>query len=407
MDIVLGFSLLLFCGFIVGSLLKKLGIPSITGYIITGVIFGESVLGIQTYEQVETLVPITNLGLGIIALTIGEELVLGELKELGASIFNITLLQFLASFMFVVGGMLLFDVALPLALILGVMAATTGPAAITAVIEEYKTEGPFTNTLLATVALNDVLCIMAFGLTMTAAELLVNGSGGSILTMLSMPVIEIVGSIIVGYLIAWLFSFLAHKIDHQKEYLLIVLTVVLMTMQLAGRYHLSPLLINLMAGFALTNFFNAQHEIREVIEAVEVPIYVAFFTLAGAKLHLGALFNTGIIGIAFIFFRVLGKILGARAGAVISNSIPSIKNYLGVSLIAQAGVAVGLIFIASSNFPQFSDIITSVVLASVAISELLGPLAAKLGLTKADEVNKAVEADGCSIKKEIKISSTT
>ncbi|SJZ51825.1 cation:proton antiporter [Selenihalanaerobacter shriftii] len=319
MNLVLAFSLMLLSGFIVGSLFNKIGIPSITGYILTGVVFGESVLGIETHEYVKTLAPITNLGLGLIALTIGEELIIDELKKLGFTIISITFFQFLGTFMVVLSIMLLFGVSLPLALILSAIASATAPAATTAVIEEYKAKGPFTSTLLATIAIDDAVCIMLFGLVLAVDQVLING-GGSIMSMIGQPFIEIFGSIIVGLIIAKLLAFLAHRTKLKKEYLLIVLTTVLLDMELADAYHLSPLLVNMTAGFALTNFFDSQHEIKEVIEAAEVPIFVAFFTLAGAELQLDALFSTGLVGVAFIVSRIVGKVLGAWTGATISKA---------------------------------------------------------------------------------------
>ncbi|SDC59265.1 MULTISPECIES: cation:proton antiporter [unclassified Candidatus Frackibacter] len=390
MNIVLSFSLMLFSGFIVGNLFKRMGIPSITGYILTGVVFGESVLGIQTHEYVEALAPITNLGLGLIALTIGEELIIDELKRLGSTIISITFFQFLGTFIVVLSVMLLFGVALPLALILSAIASATAPAATTAVIEECKAKGPFTSTLLATIAIDDAVCIILFGLVLAVDQVLING-GGSLLSMIGQPFIEIFGSIIAGLIIAKILAFLAHRTRLKKEYLLIVLTTVLLDMELADMYHLSPLLVNMVAGFTLTNFFNSQHEIREVIEVAEVPIFVAFFTLAGAELQLGALFNTGVLGIAFIASRMIGKILGSWTGATVSKASTKVRRYLGLGLIPQAGVGVGLVFVAAEAFPQFNEILTSLVLASVAVSELIGPLAAKFALEKAGEINQEFE----------------
>lgn len=386
MNIVLSFSLMLFCGFIVGKLLKRLGLPSVTGYIITGIIFGESVLGLQTYEQVHRLKPITNLGLGIIALVIGEELIIKEIKELGLVIFNITLFQALGTILIVILTLLLIGVSLPLAVILGVIASATAPAATTAVIEEYDAKGPYTRTLLATIAIDDAICIIIFGAALAIVQGIIDG-GGLILVMFREPFIEIIGSLTTGLLLAWLLFHLGKYIKKKGDYLVIVVSILLLDMELARLFQLSPLLVNMMVGFSFVNFFNSRHELREIVKIIKEPIYVAFFTLAGAKLHLNVLLQTGIIGIIFIISRIAGKLGGAWLGALISGASKKIRRYVGLGLIPQAGVAVGLVFIATEAFPQFSEIITSVVLASITVSELIGPLAVKIALAKVGEIN--------------------
>ncbi|SJZ51838.1 cation:proton antiporter [Selenihalanaerobacter shriftii] len=397
MNLLLSFGLMLLCGFVVGNLFKKIGIPTVTGYIITGILFGESILGIQTHEHIKRLAPVTGLGLGVISLTIGEELLIEDLKKAGKSILSISLFQLLITFILVAGGLTLLGVQLPIALILGAIASANAPAETVAVIEEYRAQGPLTSRLLGTLAVGDLFAIMFFGGIMAIVGTLNTGASHSILSSLSEPMIEIIGSIIVGIIVAGILHYFAHHTKLEKDYLLVVLAVLFIDIELANYLHLSSLLINITAGFTLANLFDCRHEIKEVIEVIEVPLFIAFFTLAGAELDFSILSQVGIIGTTYIVARIIGKLLGAWLGAKASNSSRVISRYLGWGLIPQAGVGIGLSIVVSEKFPEIGSVITSIILASVAVNALIGPLAIKSALTKAGEVNEAKECEDYSL----------
>jgi len=397
MNLLLSFSLMLLSGFIIGNLFKKIGIPTVTGYILTGIIFSEAVLGIQTHEYVKSLAPITSLGLGVISLTVGEELLIKDLKNIGKSILSISFFQLLITFGLVAGGLLLLGVSLPLALILGAIASANAPAEAVAVIEEYKAKGPLTNTLLATIAVGDVASIIFFGGIMALVASLMGSAEGSLLSLLGEPIIEVAGSVILGLIIAWILHYFAHHTKLEKDYLLVVLAIIFIDIELASYLHLSALLVNIVAGFALTNFFDCRHEIKEVIEAIEVPLFIAFFTLAGAELNFAVLSQVGLIGIGYVVTRIVGKLLGTWLGAKVSSSPQVVSNYLGWGLIPQAGVGIGLAIVVSEKFPEIGSIVTSIILTSVAINALIGPLAIKTALIKSGEINEGQKGDEYSL----------
>lgn len=385
---ILALGLLVLTGLLGGRVSNRFKLPAVTGYILFGLLIGPSVLGILAEETLEYLSPLHDLALGLIALTIGVELRWERLRKLGLSIINITVLQALAAMLLVIAAMLILGQPLPVALLLGAVCTATAPAATVAVIREYNAAGPLTKTLLAVVALDDALCVLIFGITLTMVKGIVSSSGESSWAILRISIFEILGSLSLGIILA---LFLSQLLKHWKVEVPNLLSLLLGTTMLAGglatQFHLSPILTNMVLGTVLSNL-TARRQLFRGLEIIERPIYIAFFALAGAGLELEALSHLGLVGVSYILARSLGKMFGSWLGGTLSHAPPSVNKYLGLALLPQAGVAIGLSMLVTKELPQLSGIISTVVLASVVVYELLGPVSAKYALVKAGEIRK-------------------
>lgn len=410
MPIISTVGLVLIIGFIGSRILRRFKIPSVTGYIFAGILVGHSVLGLISKEIVFSLRIITTLALGLIAFTIGSELKIRKIRQLGKNIFYIAPLESLGAFLLVSGAILLFGIffsascgldidpgkgivtqILPLALLLGAIASATAPAATLAVMNEYRAKGPLTDTLLAVVALNDGFCIIIFGLVYGIMNALAGGGDHlSLFAILGHPLLEIIGSVAFGALLALILHLLLRFVGGRSGALIVVLGMVCLCSGIATTYNLSPLLANMAMGFTIGNISRKTQLVSGSIQGIEAPIFVAFFTIAGAELNLHLLPKIGLLGGLYFLFRILGKAGGAGMGARLSQAPKTVQRYLGLGLVPQAGVAIGLTLLVQQNpnFVTYGAIITNTVLATVALNELIGPFTAKLAFIKSGEAWK-------------------
>ncbi|BCO07842.1 hypothetical protein GF1_02180 [Desulfolithobacter dissulfuricans] len=414
-NVTLGIAILLAVGLLSAKFFQLLRLPSVTGFILAGLALGPSSLGWITAETIgHNLSHFTEIALMLIAFGIGEHVELRKLGSVARDVGWISVVQALAAFVLVVAGTF-FTVrlvsptpgtvtdAMVLALLLGAVAVATAPAAILHVVRETGARGPLTSTLMAVVAVDDGLAIMIFGMAMSAAHQLVGPGEVSPYVALLLSVYEICASLVIGVVTGFLIDFALHKLHNRGEMLTGGLALLLLCGELTRMLHLSPLLAGMAAGFTIINRAERDERLFRTLNAFEPPIYVLFFTLAGAHLDLGALKLAGWVGLAYFISRVLGKYLGTLLGGYISGASPVVRNYLGLSLIPQAGVAIGLVFMISSD-PQlgsWSSIITPVVLASVVLSELIGPLLVHINLLKGGEIAESEGEPGCEGRKGI------
>ncbi len=408
MDVILALGLFLLLGFAGGRVAKRLRFPAVTGYIIVGLIIGPHLLRLVPEDMVESLAPLTNFALGLIALTIGGRLNINGLKKLGKSISYITMGEITVSFLMVSSSVFLFSLfflprfsgqsaayslrtfVLPLALLLGAIAPATAPAATIAVINEYKAKGPLTDTLLAVVAIDDAFGIILFGLVFALSEILVGKGGSNPLKVILGGFIDIFGSVSLGLIVGLALGSFARFLRERNELLIIVLGTVMFTTGVAALLDLSLLLANMAAGFILINKAKRSQRIFGTVATIDMPVYVAFFVLAGAHLDWKILFTVGLLGLVYLFTRGYGQILGAKWGAARAGAPDMVRKYLGFGLIPQAGVAIGLVLLIQqeSSFQAFSGIISTVVLAGVVVNEIVGPLLTKMAIIKSGEAGK-------------------
>lgn len=398
-EVTLSIAVLLAAGLLFAKVAQLIKLPSVTGFILAGLVLGPSGLGLITSESVgHKLDHFTQIALMLIAFGIGEHIELRRLGAIARDVTWISIVQALGTFVMVTLGTLLAAWLLAgpggrgldpvvLALLLGAVAVATAPAAILHLVREMGARGPLTSTLMAVVAVDDGLAIMIFGLAVSVAHQIVGPGAGTPVQAVVACVSEIFSSLAIGVLTGLLIDYLLNKFHKREEMLTGGLALLLLCGETTRLLHLSPLLAGMAAGFIIIN--RAERDVRlfRAINAFEPPIYVLFFTLAGVHLDLAALKLAGWLGLVYFVTRIIGKYTGAWLGAVLSGAPARVRNYLGLALIPQAGVAIGLVFMISSD-PQldaWSAVITPVVLAGVVFSELFGPLLARYTLERAGE----------------------
>lgn len=405
-ETTLGIALLLTAGLGIAKIAQLIKLPSVTGFILAGLALGPSGLGIISMASVgHRLDHFTQIALMLIAFGIGEHIELRRLSGIAKDVGYISIVQALGAFLFVAIGTYLTSWLLAgteinhlhtlvLSILLGAVAVATAPAAILHVVKETGARGPLTATLMAVVAVDDGIAIMIFGITLSIAHQLVSPENIELLPSLYMSFSEIFFSLLTGFATGLLIDFVLNKLLNRGEMLTAGLALLLLCGEITRHFHLSPLLAGMAAGFTIIN--RAERDVRlfRALNAFEPPIYVLFFTLAGLHLDLSALRVAGWIGLVYFVTRVMGKYLGTWLGGVLSGATPLVRKYLGLALVPQAGVAIGLVIMISSEemLADWSVIITPVVLAGVVFSELSGPLFARYTIEKAGE---GEEPDTC------------
>jgi Kef-type K+ transport system membrane component KefB len=389
-------------GFFVGKGIKHLRLPSIIGFMLVGVLLGPSLLNIINESAKGSLSFLTDVALGFVALSIGLELNFVTLKKLGPGIVAIIFAESLLAFGIVTTAVYLLTKDLPLALIFGGIAPASAPAGTVAVIQEYRASGSLTQALYTVVGFDDGLGIIIFGFVAAIARSILGHAAGaeaeSIGLLILTPLKEIGLSLLVGGIISFVYVFLARGVNAKRDVFIINFAFVLLTIGIATALHLSLILTNLIVGMAIVNTqkSNRTHKIHDGLESVMPLLFVLFFVLAGANLHLNALPALGLIGIVYIASRAAGKLGGAWFGATVTRAEPKIKKYLGLGILSQAGVAIGLSLIVKKEFSGISEwgadigaaVITTVTATSI-IFEIIGPITCKLGLRKAGEIEQA------------------
>ena len=390
-NIIFGAGILLVCGFFVGKLAQRLKLPSITGYIVTGLLLGPSVLSLVPDTVTAQLEPIPHIALGLIAISIGGRFNIRQIRSLGRDTVSITFFQLVATFATVAVLLVAFDAPLPMALLLGAIASATAPAATVAVINEYKARGRMTDTLLATVALDDAGCVVLFSIIAAVCAVLTGEpSRGVLVASVLKPLWELGGSVLIGLVVGYILHRLVVNRRDRNEIIVIVLGFVLFCSAITMDLHLSPLMTNMVVGLTLVNLSARNERVFRILEPLEAPIYAAFFALAGTELELKLLAGVGVLGCVYIVARLAGKYFGSVLGASIARSSPIIRKYLGLCLFPQAGVAIGLVMIAQQNPYLASSAyivqMVTIVLASVLVNELIGPPIARYAIFRSGEV---------------------
>ncbi len=401
LNILLLLGVAIFLAAIGGKLFQRLHIPQVVGYIVTGLIVGQTGLGLIPEEIVGEMRPLSMFALGLIGFMIGGELKLAELRKRGSQFLSILLSEGLLAFLAVgaATGILVWllsgdaNQAVAMGALLGAISAATAPAATVSVLWEYKTRGPLTNTLLAIVALDDGLGLLLFGFAASIAGVLLSGSTLTVGAILGIPAYEIIASIGLGIASGTLLNMLLRWSAIPERQLLFTLAMVMLNMGLSMAWNLDAILAAMALGTTLVNLApRRSQDAFRLIEEFAPPIYVLFFVLVGAELQLfGTSFHVWLIAGTYVLARTLGKIVGAYCGARISGAPRTVRRYLGFGLFAQGGVAVGLSILAAHRFESTigSEIII-VVTTTTLLVELLGPPFVKLAVKKAGEVGLGV-----------------
>lgn len=388
MDVLVKMSIVLLIGVVGGRVAKKLNLPNVTGYLIGGLLVGPSFINVITDADVTKFSLVNDIALCTIAFSIGSEFSIKELKKVGSKIFVVTLWESLFAVVCVFAtSYFILRQSFELSIVMGAIAAATAPAATTMVIKQYKADGPLTKTILPIVAIDDAVCVMSFGIAMAVARISLGKADTSFLQMMIQPVIEIVGSIALGLLLGVLLVWIGKRASNSDEIMAITLGVCIAGAGLANTLHLSPILLCMALGAAVVNLISSPRRIFDSINSFTPPIYVFFFTLAGAGLHLNVLGQLGLLGIGYVVARSFGKIVGAGLGAKLVGYSDVIVKNLGLGLLPQAGVAIGLAMLAKQRFPEIGNQLSTIILGGVLIYELIGPVLAKYAIERAGEIN--------------------
>ena len=394
-----------------GRLVKLTKLPSLIGFMLVGVLLGPSGCHLITTEMQQQLSFITEIALGFVAFTIGLELSIATLKNLGWGIGVIIFAESFGAFFLVAAALLLVSGNWPLALVFGAMAPASAPAGTVAIIQEYKAKGNLTKALYAVVGFDDGLAIIIFGFAAAIARNMLTKeiSGVSIGMWASMlaPLKEIFFSFVVGAVLAYLFCFLLQRIKDTSDLLILTFAFVAIINGISTVFHLSLILTNMVWGFILANRqpSSTLHKISRVLGEVMPLLFLLFFMLAGANLHLKSLPALGLAGVVYIAARTVGLMGGAYLGAMITKAEDNIRKYLGLGILSQAGVAIGLALIIKHDLHGMGKILTmtggipfttgdwignsvlTTVTATCIFFEIVGPICAKIGLDKAGEIN--------------------
>ncbi len=383
-DTFLCLAIFIIVGFIGSALAHRVRFPAVTGYLVAGLILG--ITGLISKETLEQFNLLADLALGFIAFSIGSEFKLDYLKKVGAAPLIITIFEAFGA-VFVLDILLIaIGVPVPVAILLGAIGAATAPAATLMVVRQYKADGPVTRMLLPVVAMDDAAALIAFSVSAAIAQMIVSNQGASLTSMFLRPLLEIVGSLALGSVLGAVAAFFMRRFKTDGDRLGLAFAVVMGGVGLSSLLGLSALLVGMMTGAIFANLSRQSVKLFKVTDAVTPPLFLMFFVLSGAELDVTVLKSIGLIGVVYIVARVFGKVIGSYLGARIARVEPVIRNYLGFTLVPQAGVAIGLSLVALRILPEYGATIRAVVLCATLIYELTGPLITKFALVKAGEI---------------------
>lgn len=380
--------LLLCVGLAGAKAIRKFKLPSVTGYLIAGLLFGPYVTKVVPAEVIETLSFFSTVALGFIAFSIGGEFKLSYFKRVGLTPVVIAFTESFGAVFIVIGALLLAGFELPFSIMLGAIAAATAPAATVMVIKQYRAKGILTETLLSVVAIDDATALMAFAISTAIAQSMTSNAGGNILSSMITPIVEIGLALIVGAVLAVIFSLIMKRTTGKNSQLTLTVGFILIAVGLSKTLVISELLTCMAFGAVFTNLYSYSESIMTIADEFTPPLLLLFFVLSGAELNIAILPQIGVVGIIYVVFRVIGKYLGAAFGAKIMKADDKIVKYLGPALVPQAGVAIGLSLVATQVVPAEGARIRAVILCATLIYELVGPAIAKWALTQAGEIAK-------------------
>lgn len=378
-------ALMIFGGLFLSRFAKKFHLPNVTGYLFAGLIIGPYMLNIIPLEAVESIDILSELALGFIAFSIGSEFKISYFKRVGLTPIVIAIFEATLAVILVDIALILIGIELPFALVLGSIAAATAPAATIMVIKQYKAKGPMTETLLSVVAIDDAIALILFGISVAIAKSFGSESENILLTLID-PLWEILFSLGLGAILGVLLTYVSKFFESRGNRLSLAFAFVFTAIYLADTYHGSSLMTVMTLSAVYANLYRNVDTILELTERATPPLFIIFFVLSGAHLNVSVLPTIGLIGTVYILVRVIGKYLGAYLGALLMKANKNIRNYLGPALIPQAGVAIGLTFVANDVVPEYASAIRAVILCATLIYELVGPAIAKISLQKAGEI---------------------
>ncbi len=383
-QILIALSIMLFSGFLITRITKLLRLPNVSGYIIAGILIGPFVLNLIPTGIIPNMSFVSDIALGFIAFGVGKFFKLEVIKKAGIKVLVITLFESLLSMVLVTLAMIfIFKLDWKLSFLIGSIASATAPASTLMTIKQYKVEGHFVETLLQVIALDNIICLLVFSVVSSIA-----GSTDSVKIIdIIKPILYNISMIVIGIALALVLRLLLRNRSKDNR-LIIVFTSLLALCGACSILNVSPLLSCLVFATIYVNMTDDTYLFHQ-IDNFTPPIMCLFFVLSGANLDLGALKTVGFIGLAFVLIRLVGKYVGSFAGAVVAREKKEVRNYLGLALIPQASVAIGLSVLACRILPDESArLLSALILSSSVLYEFIGPASAKLSLFLSKSITK-------------------
>lgn len=408
-SIFLSLSVALLVGLLLSRLAKKVQLPAVTAYLVAGVLIGPFALGRIgipgigiTGEQIAGFGLISDLALGFIAFSMGSEFRISQLKRIGKQATFVGVFQALFTTVMVDAALIILHLIIPdkftlqSAIVLGSVATATAPAATLMVVKQYKAKGPVTDILLPVVALDDAVGLVVFAVSFGIARSL-GTSTVNVTSVILEPVLEVILSLFLGFVMGLLFTLCEKYFHSRSKRMAVSITFVMMTVAISsmsfdiGSVHIgfSSLLACMILGTVFCNICEVSEELMERADRWTTPVLILFFVISGAELELSVFADIMVvlIGAVYIISRSLGKYFGASISARLSKCNPNVVKYLGITLLPQAGVALGMAIKAIELGPE-GAIVRNITLFAVLVYEIIGPLLTKVALTKAGDINE-------------------
>jgi Kef-type K+ transport systems, membrane components len=389
MNTILCIGIILVVAIIAEKLINYIKVPAITSYILLGILLGPHALNITGEGLLASSELLSNIVLGFIAFHIGKNFSLESFKKIGKVIISISLFETAGAWAIVAAG-LYFIAHQPLyvAMVFGAIAAATAPATTMMVIRQYRARGTFTEILLGVVAIDDAWGIIVFSFSLSSAKFFQVGQFSELaMFLISVKVVgKIILSLILGSIMAILVSKISVYIKKSEQMLTFLLGTILINTGIALFFDFSPLISNMFFGAVIVNIDKTAFRFFDSLSNVDWPLYVMFYVLAGANLEIGTLPTLGLIGSVYIICRIIGKIGGSFMGGIFAGADKNVVNYMGLALLPQAGVALGLAMLARASLPNVGATIFSTIIATTVIYEILGPLVTRYALSKAGDI---------------------
>ncbi len=381
---LLSVGIIILLGVLGGKLSHRVKIPRVTGYMLTGLLFGPSILGLISDSTLQSVSLVNDIALGLILFAIGGEIEWRHLKAMGRKVIFVALAESFGAFLLVFAVTFLISSDWGLSILLGSISIATAPGVTLLVIREYRSRGELTDTLLAIVAMNNILCLIVFRVFFSLYSM---SQGEPWLDAALVLGKELIASVLIGGIIAAAITYWEQKIDDLSELLLVIIGGLLVGIGIARQLDISHLMVCLIIG-AVTNNLSMMHRlVYAELRQTEMPFYIAFFVLSGASLHLSELSSLGALGAAYLIARPVGKWIGSYFTCRQYNYSPKVTNNLGMALLPQAGVAIGMVITVSRTHPELGTIIGTIVLSSVIIYEGIGPFLTRLAIVRAGETH--------------------
>ena len=378
-NLILEVALLLSAGYLMSRLSKKLHLPYVTGYLLAGILIGPSMLKLISSETVARFDVVTDIALAFIAFQAGRFFNLKILRANGRQMVVITILEALGAAIIVTLVMFfIFHLSLPFALLLGAIGCATAPASTIMTIRQYKAKGSFVNMILQVTALDDAVALLTFSACMAVVQAMATGVFS--ISVVIEPILLNLAAVSLGILGGYVLKLMITPERSEDSTLILSVIVILTLSGVCSAINVSPLLCCMCLGGSYVNFTNNQH-LFEQLNNFTPPILTLFFVCSGLRLDVASLKDAGMIGVAYFFVRIIGKAIGSYLGGKLTNAPASITNYLGLALIPQAGVSIGLAALGQRLLPaSLGTLLTTIILSSSVLYEMVGPACAKLAL---------------------------